>query len=172
MQAQQKLRQAVVALIRRDEQILLIEQQEPYDPMPTWMLPGGSVEPGELLHETLVREVREETGLTVLHPGHLAYIAQYDNPPRDHQLVVYVFEIQAWSGDIACADPDGHVIQASFWSLAEAMNKMEDDLLRFRCDPVLSYLRGECETGALWFYRHHSDGQCELLWGPGKNGTH
>jgi 8-oxo-dGTP diphosphatase len=170
MDTQQTLRQAVVALIRRDEDLLLIQQQEPYDPVPTWILPGGGVEAGELLHETLMREVREETGLTILHPGHLAYIAQYDN--EDHQLMVYVFEIQDWRGEIACNDPDGYVIQARFWPLADAINVLECDPLRFRCEPVLSYIRNECKTGALWFYRRNADQpdqqQYRLLWGPDK----
>lgn len=169
MTTHQTLYQAVVALIRRGEDILLVQQQEPYDPVPTWILPGGSVETGELLYEALKREAREETGLTILHPGHLAYIAQYDQ--EDHQLVVYVFEIQEWQGDIACADPDGHVIQARFWPRTEAINMLENDLLRFRSDPVLSYVRGECKRGALWFYRRSAHQQYQLLWGPDSQGT-
>ena len=66
----------VAAIIRRGDEILLVEQQGKDDPAPSWALPGGRVEPGELFHDALTREVREETGLTVAAIGQLAYLVQ------------------------------------------------------------------------------------------------
>jgi 8-oxo-dGTP pyrophosphatase MutT (NUDIX family) len=43
-----------------------------------WGLPGGCVETGESLHEAVVREVREETGLTVV-PDRL--VGVHSRPP-------------------------------------------------------------------------------------------
>jgi ADP-ribose pyrophosphatase YjhB (NUDIX family) len=49
--------------------ILLVRRRE--DPgRGLWSVPGGHVEPGESDAEALVREMHEETGLTV-HPGEL-----------------------------------------------------------------------------------------------------
>ena len=41
---------------------------------PAWTVPGGRVE-GEFVTDAVVREVREETGVTVLDPGCLAFTA-------------------------------------------------------------------------------------------------
>jgi len=58
-------REAVGAVVvREDGRVLLIQRGRP--PMAgTWTLPGGHVEPGESWAEAVTRELREETGLHV-----------------------------------------------------------------------------------------------------------
>ena len=54
----------VGAVVIHDGRVLLIRRgKEPL--RGRWVIPGGTVEAGETLHEALVREVREETGLAV-----------------------------------------------------------------------------------------------------------
>ena len=53
---------AVSAAIIRDGHVLIVRRARP--PM-VYTLPGGVVEAGETLHEALVREILEETGLTI-----------------------------------------------------------------------------------------------------------
>ena len=57
---------AAHALIRREDEYLIIRRSTQADyGARRWELPGGKVEPGETVEEALVREIFEETGLTV-----------------------------------------------------------------------------------------------------------
>lgn len=170
MAISQDISQVVVAVIRRGDELLLVQQQEAYDPFPVWILPGGSVEAHELLHEALAREVREETGLTLVDPGRLVYTVQVDTPSRNHQLIVYVFEVKAWSGQIGWSDPDDAILQACFHPLPHALHLLETDHSLTRYEPALSYLRGDSAIGSFWLYRRQYQGvddQQELIWRPG-----
>lgn len=72
-------------LVIKDGQILLVRNRNGH-----WGLPKGHWEPGELLAETAVREVLEETGLQV-DVGDLAFVTEFRNPEAREHLVQFFF---------------------------------------------------------------------------------
>lgn len=143
-----------VGILRQGESLVLI-QQRISDRPPLWMLPGGLVEPGELLTEALVREVREETGTSVEAIGPLAYVMQIDHPERRLQTIAYCFEIDAWSGELVSADPDEEILQVALIPLTEVPARLEAIHWTAVREPLLAYLSGACPRGTLWLYREH-----------------
>ncbi|WP_371496085.1 NUDIX domain-containing protein [Kitasatospora sp. NBC_00374] len=75
-----------------------------------WDLPVGKNEPGEPITETAVRELKEETGLTVapeaLRLAHVIHGARGVEAPNGFLTVV--FAAHTWSGDPVNAEPEKH----------------------------------------------------------------
>ena len=61
--------------------------------------PGGHVEPGETVVASVIREVREETGLTVTDLKNCGYIQWY-NPERQSNYFVFLFKTSSFSGEL------------------------------------------------------------------------
>lgn len=82
-----------------------------------WCAPGGGVEPHSSLPENLIREVYEETGLTVS-IGAPAMVNEFHDPKRDfHQVDVYFHAtITAGTLDDTWKDPEGIVTQRRFFA--------------------------------------------------------
>lgn len=75
---------------------------------------------------------------------------------------VYVFETEACQGEIRCEDPDGLVLQAEYVPRAEAIERLAGLPWPNMRDPIIAYLRGAAEAGAVWIYRRAA-GQVVLV---------
>lgn len=103
---------AVGGIALRGGEILLIRRaQEPSKGC--WSVPGGRVEWGETLEEALLREMAEETGLTV-QAGALAGIVERRYPP-DFHYVILDYYVTPQGGDLR---PGGDVSDARWVPLA------------------------------------------------------
>jgi 8-oxo-dGTP diphosphatase len=151
------------AVIRDDDHVLLVQQQARHDAAAHWALPGGVVEEGELLTEALVREVHEETGLDVQNVGHVAYIAQLDNPDEHYQSLTFVFEVGAWSGTPRPADPDDLISSTQFCTIPDALDKLQALPWLVMGEPLVAYLHSAVSAGSLWLYRQQADGSQYLV---------
>lgn len=141
------------ALIRRDDQILLVHEQGPNDPRSHWVLPGGRVEDGELITDGLIREVREETGLQVLEIGKLLYAMQSPDVDDRTHLLSYVLEVTRWTGELRPDDPDGLILEATFLPEREAIVLLKELPWSAMSAPIIAYLEGTQPARSLWLFQ-------------------
>lgn len=124
------IRIAARAIIVRDGAVLLVNAFPGSTEL--WCAPGGGGVAGEGLTETLVREVLEETGLTIT-PGDLAGIYEFHNPKDGfHQVDVFFHAIQSGGMPMQWTDPEGIVIERRWATAAElaSLNHKPDHLAK------------------------------------------
>lgn len=74
-----------------------------------WNFPGGHVEQGEFVTPSVIREVREETGLTIENPK-LCGIKEFQKEQDGKRFIVFLYAASRFSGELR-ASAEGDV----FW---------------------------------------------------------
>ena len=129
----EKVELTVLCLIEDGDKILL--QNRVKKDWRGYALPGGHVEPGESFVDAVIREIKEETGLTILNPR-MVGVKQF--PLENGRYVVLLFKATKWSGDLVSSE-EGKMEWINYDDLSEVQT-VDDfyDLLKVMNTPELT----------------------------------
>ena len=123
----------VLCLLHQNGQYLL--QDRVKKDWQGFTLPGGHVEPGESIVDAIIREMKEETGLTIINPR-LCGVKQF--PINEGRYIVFLFEATQYEGEL-CSSDEGRM----YWITTEDLDKVNlvsdfKDLIDVMLDQNLS----------------------------------
>ncbi len=138
----EKVELGVLCLVRFGNYYLLQDRLK--DDWRGLTLPGGHVEKGESIVKAVIREMQEETGLTILNP-HLCGIRQF--PKEDGRYIVVLFTADKFKGEVRSSE-EGQI----YWV-------HKDDLERYNIVGDLIDLMDVMLSDELTEFQYDSHGQ-------------
>ena len=127
------MRYAVDGILYKDNKIVLIKRKgRTYHGY--WALPGGILEEGEKVEETLVREMQEELNIKAKPLEILGVYSEKDRDPREHTIsVVFIceFEGELIAGDDAADYGEFSIEELLTIELAFDHGKILEDFVKW-----------------------------------------
>lgn len=119
MQRTENVELTVLCLIHKNDQYLL--QNRLKDDWKGFVLPGGHIENGESIVDAVIREMKEETGLTIQNPK-LCGVKQF--PIKNGRYIVFLFQTDEFYGEVSSSN-EGEMVWVKKTELSH-LNTVED----------------------------------------------
>jgi len=116
-----------VGVIQDKKKRVLITKRASHVPQGgLWEFPGGKLECGETAVEALIREIKEELGLTV---QHAEYLTQFTYAYLARKVTLWVYQVTKFSGTPRCCEAQQdlqwvHTQDLKKYTLLEASQKI------------------------------------------------
>ncbi|MBY6037479.1 8-oxo-dGTP diphosphatase [Fictibacillus nanhaiensis] len=132
-----------MCMIQQNDYVLLINRPDDRG-FPGYLAPGGKVDFPESLVEGAIREVAEETGLTV---SNLIFkgIDEYVNPQKNVRYMVFNYWTNTFQGELLTDPPEGELVWVS---INEALNLPMQNWFKERLP--LFFEEGTFEVQRVW----------------------
>ncbi|AGE20771.1 MULTISPECIES: 8-oxo-dGTP diphosphatase [Geobacillus] len=132
-----------MCMIQNEDKVLLIKRPNHFG-FPGYLAPGGKVEFPESIVEGAIREVKEETGLTV---SNLIYkgLDEYVNPKENVRYMVFNYWTNTFEGELLENPPEGELLWVP---IDEALNLPMQDWFKERFN--MFFEPGTFEIQRVW----------------------
>lgn len=135
-----------LCMVYKGSKVLVMDRQKP--DWPGIVFPGGHVEVGESFTDSVIREVREETGLTISSPQLCGIKDWYENNQR---YVIFFYKTSHFKGELVSSD-EGQV----WWEELDNLSNlklsldMEDMIRVFKEDELSEFFYYQLDNE--WVY--------------------
>lgn len=114
-----------MCMVYDEDRILVQDRRNPDWPGITF--PGGHIEPQESFVESVIREVKEETGLDIANVQ-LCGVKQWSHRTGKYRYIVFFYKTNTYSGELKASE-EGEVFwinkkELSNYTLADGFEKM------------------------------------------------
>ncbi len=140
-----------MCLIYRDDEILVQERTK--DDWPGLTFPGGHVKKDENFYDSIIREVKEETNLTLLH-SILCGIEEYKKTDDNDRYVILFYKCNEFVGDIKSSN-EGKV----FWIKRKDLNQYK---LSLDLDRILKVIESN-DLSELLYYLENGEYKSKVI---------
>ncbi len=126
---------------------VLVQDKKNHPTWHGWNFPGGHVEQGESVTLSVIREMLEETGLTIANPR-LCGIKEFHKSSDGKRYIVFLYIAEQFSGELKASN-EGEVFWYPLSALASSDKLIDgfDDMLPVFTDDTISEI----------FYEQHGN---------------